>query len=190
VQKKQNPMFLALGVCGGCALLAILLIGVVGVLGYNKSKGVINGAMNMANNMPMFLTQLQAKNYEGAASLVNKQQAPELTAEKIQKIEENVEKKLGPLMNFPPKPESEEHSSSASTDGNTGKVGTPSLSYTWRYRLTYKKGTATAIFKFYEPDILHMQGKVTGFEIVPDDASESGATKKGAHKGKPEASND
>jgi hypothetical protein len=173
VQQKKNPVFLFLGVCGGCVLIGVIGVGVLGVVGYNKGKGVIDGAVNMANNMPAFLMNLKAKNYEGAAALVNTQVAPELTAEKIKKIEEAVEKKLGPLESFPEKPESEQHSSSASADTKTGAQKMPTLEYTWKYRLKYKKGMATATFKFYESDILHMSGKVTGFDIQADGASDS-----------------
>ncbi|HLK56635.1 MAG TPA: DUF3887 domain-containing protein [Chthonomonadaceae bacterium] len=163
-QRQSNPWLIVLGVCGGCALLGIIAVVVLGAIGINKSKDLIKGAQAMEVNMPKFLTDLKSKDYASAAALVDPSAQDKLSADKIQALEESVEKQLGALKSYPPKPTNTE---STTIPDPSGK---PTAGAEWKfsYKLTYEKGTATATFAFKTTDVFHPSGLVTDFKIQPD----------------------
>lgn len=165
MQKNKNPLLIVLGVCGGCVLLGIIAVAILFAMGYNKSKNLVKGSIAMAQNMPIFLNDLKVKNYDGAESLVDPSAQSTLSAAKIQKIEEAVEKKLGPMQSY-------SQTASSSTNNTTTNPGAPgkmpAIEYVFTYPITYKKGTATATFKFNSKDMMNPSGKVTEFTLEPD----------------------
>lgn len=151
-------------------LLGIIAVVIGGAYLGTKGKGLMTGTMNMINNMPKFLGDLKTKNYAGASMLIDPSAQDKFTSDKIQKIEESVEKKLGPLQSYP----RQFSSQNQTTNTDTAKPGQmPSIGYSYTYKLTYKKGTATATFQFQNKDMFNPTGLITDFKLEPDATPDS-----------------
>jgi hypothetical protein len=165
MQQKKNPLLIVLAVCGSCMALALIVGGVLFVTVMHKSKGLVSGTMNMMRNPPKFLADIKSKNYNGASALFDPTVQDKYTAAKIQQLEESVEKKLGPLQSYPPQFSSQNQT----TNTDASKPGSmPSMAYAYTYKLTYKKGTATATFQFENKDLFNPTGLITNLKIEPD----------------------
>jgi hypothetical protein len=160
MQQKKNPLLIVLGVCGGCVLLSVIIGGILVATVFHKGKGMIAGFGNMTQNMPKFMTDLQSKNYSGAAALIDPSVRAKLSADKIQHMEEAVEKKLGPLQSFSQQP------IPVNTETPPGEVTT--VVYEYQYTLRYQKGTAEARLKFKLQNGPGASGFITGFTLEPD----------------------
>jgi hypothetical protein len=161
MQPKKNPLLIVLAVCGGCILLGII-IGVIGFFAIAKKGGpMINGMGTMIKTMPTFILDLKSKNYGGAASLVDPAVSNDLSAEKIQQMEEAVEKKLGPMQSFSPNPVP------LTSNPQTDASGSMVFEYVYQYTLTYQKGTAKANLKFFLKNSSQGGGLVSGFTLEP-----------------------
>jgi len=158
--RQKNPLLIVLGACGGCLLVGIIAFAVVIGIGWNKSKGAFNGIVGMAASMPVFLKDLKVKNYNGAAALIEPASQERLSSAKIQKLEETVEKKYGPLKSYSQQPN---YRTSSQPGTESGQI---SVEYDYDYVMTYEKGTATATFRFVIPDLRHPSGKITDFTLT------------------------
>ena len=170
--RGKNPLVIVLGVCGGCVLLVIIGVVIMGALAAKTFSGITAGAVTMTKTMPAFLAHLKAHNYKGAESLVDPSVQGTLSSDKIQSMEEAVEKKLGPLQSYPTRFTSQSTNQIAGPSGQATKV-----EYIYGYPVTYKKGTATATFKFLfdasgaqggDLSKMKLSGKVTDFKLQPD----------------------
>jgi hypothetical protein len=163
MQQKKNPLLIVLAVCGGCVLVGIIIGVILVATVFRKGKGMFNGLANMSQNMPKFMMDLQSKNYSAAAALVDPSERVSLSAEKIQHMEEGVEKKLGPMQSFTQQPMPISTNSESSTPGVM-----PTIVYVYQYKLTYQKGTATADLKVKLQNNSQTSGYISGFTLEPD----------------------
>lgn len=172
--RGKNPLLIVLGVCGGCVLLVIIGVVVMGAIGVNMLKGVTSGAMDMVKNMPAFLSDLKAHDYTSAEALVDPAAQDKLTADKLKSMEESMEKKLGPMESFGTRP-IQKSQNQVSAPGSNGQPTTIEQFYTMPVK--YKKGNATATFKFVidmtaaqKGDLskMKMSGKINDFKLSPD----------------------
>ncbi len=163
--RQKNPLLIVLSVCGGCLLIGIVAVVVLGALGINKGKGFATGIMSMVQDMPTFLKDLKSTDYAGAASLMDPSVRQKFTAEKIQHMEEAVEKKLGRMQSYPKQFESQDQST-ITDPTRPGQM--PAMVYTYKYNVIYEKGSATATFKFKMPDPLHPSGLISDFSLEPN----------------------
>lgn len=164
MQQRKNPLLIVLGICGGCVLIGVIAVVIMGYMGYNKGKDLFSGTVQMATSMPKFMTDLQSKNYSAAASLADPAAPDALTASKLQKMEEAMEKKLGPMQGFSQQPSGQNQNTT--TDPRTGQP--KGMEFIYSYKVNYKKGTATATFDFKSEDYLHPSGRITSFKLEPD----------------------
>ena len=160
--RQKNPLLIVLGVCGGCVLIGIIVFAVLAAIGMKKGGGMISGIKDMVKNPPIFLADLKAHNYLGAAAMIDPETRKTISAEKLQHLEEAAEKKMGPLQSFPQTFDSQSTNQELSQSGEL-----PTAEYIYKYTLTYKKGTAVATFKFKSKDVMHMTGMITDFTLEP-----------------------
>jgi len=167
MQQKKNPLLIVLAVCGGCALLAIIVGVILSVTVMRKGKGLFTGFAGMTQNMPAFMIDLQSKNYTGAAALIDPSARSTFSADKIQQMEEAVEKKLGPLQSFRPTPALVSNDSQTEVGGSA-----PVLVYVYQYTLVYQKGVARANLTFKLHNNAQDGGLVSDFTLAPDERAQ------------------
>ena len=137
--RGKSPLVIILGVCGGCVLLVVIAFAIMFVAGANMFKGIIGGAVQTPEATRKFLTAIETHDYTTAAAQIEPSARGTWTAAKIKAVEENLEKKLGPVQ-----PTSMRQLAPAS---NTipGPNGKPQyMEYVYTVPMQYKKGTATA----------------------------------------------
>jgi hypothetical protein len=161
MQQRKNPVLIVLGVCGGC--LAIMRVG--GIIMYFTFGKTFKGAVGMGMNMPKFMTAMKNHNYAEAESLVDPASQQTLTEAKLQKMEEAVEKQLGPLQSVPASQPAMEQSF---TPGPNGQP--QGIVYTYHYTISYEKGTATATFKFKSDNVMNLSSLVHDFKLEADNS--------------------
>ena len=170
MQQKKNPLLIVLAACGGCLLLGVICLVVAGYFVKKSTSGLMSGTINMMTNMPKFLGDIKSSNYAAASTLIDPSVQDKYTADKLQSIEANVEKKLGPLQSYP----RQFSKQNQTTNTDTSKPGSmPTVAFTYTYPLTYKKGAATATFEFESKDVFHPSGLITDFKIEPDTTTKS-----------------
>jgi hypothetical protein len=172
--KGKNPLVIILGVCGGCVLLVIIGVVIMVFAGANMFKGIIGGAVQTPETTRKFVTAIENHDYTSAAAQVEPSAQGTFNAAKIRSVEEQVEKKLGPVQPGPVTP--------AGPASNTipGPNGKPQyMEYVYSIPIRYKKGTAIAAIHFRSDDLsglsdmrdiskIKIPGKLTSFKITPD----------------------
>ncbi len=158
--RQKNPFVLLLAGCGFCLLIIIDML-ITGGSWFAKSSPMITGTMNMVNNPPEFLKDIQVHDYVAASKLIDAQARQTYTAGRIQRIEEDVEKRLGRLKSIPATFTTQDYS----TNPNPKDPQMPIVEYYYTFDIRYEKGTATAVFRFRYSNIYNPSGMISDFEI-------------------------
>ncbi len=137
--KRNNGLWIGIGVCGGClALVAVfvVILGMLGAAGFRTAKQVTASLMQTTEVCETFLTDIKAHSYDKANasfSANGKQNFPSAT---LQEMAETLEKKNGALKTWT--------MAGSQTHSNNGAA---TLEYT--YALHYEKGEGIARFTFH-----------------------------------------
>src|SRR5579871_1557574 len=160
---RRSPVFVLLGVCFGSIAIGIIVYFIVDAINYSKTRDLNQGVTLIETNRRKFLSGLQNHDYLNLAILITPQAQQDLTEAKIRSMEESVEQKLGPLQQISMQPIGIEKDVESGVNGQM-----KCMDFTFRSKLTYEKGTATATLVFKSRDILNPTGLISDFKLSPD----------------------
>jgi hypothetical protein len=168
--RGKNPLVIILGVCGGCVLLIVIGVVIFGVFIGQKVGGIMGGAMRVPVTTQSFVRALESHNYTAAAALVDPSAKSTLNAATIKAMEDQAEKKLGPIQKVAYSPG---QPMQKVVPGSNGAL--QSMELTYQIPLRFQKGDATATITFASApggdgalSGAKLSGLVTGFKLHPD----------------------
>ena len=183
-RKGASPVVIGCSICGGIALIALIAVVGFSMFVFNKSKGIFAGVMQQQKQPALFLKAIKVHDYAAAENLMSPAGQQALPEDQLKKLCEDTEQKLGPLQSWSTSP-------SSSSSSNNSSPNKTSLTMNYLYRVTYKKGKATATFSFTTKDPLKMTGMIDDFDLSSsdrkanssgDDGSDTGSGSSGSGK--------
>lgn len=172
--RGKNPLVIILGVCGGCVLIVVIAVVVMGVMGANMFKGIIGGAMQSQETTRKFVSALESHDYSTASAQFGPSASGTYTSAKLKSMEEQIEKKLGPIQT------ATVSSYAPTTNTIPGPNGKPQyMEYVYTVPLRFQKGNAMASIHYRSDDLsgandmrdiskMKIPGKITSFKLSQD----------------------
>jgi hypothetical protein len=132
---RNKPLFIVLGVCGGCAAIGVIVAIVATAFVGNKFKSLMQRSMSTGQ----FISALTNHKYDMAEAQLGPAAQSSFPVEKLKQKEESLEAKYGPFQRF----------SQAGVD--VTNQADPNTLRELSYKLHYQKGTSTITLRFDPP---------------------------------------